>query len=69
MTTLQRIEKQTKDTYVKLLQFHDETAEQEDRKFAVEIYLHTSDNLIATIWSDMRYKSDMVFDALMRNYL
>ena len=69
MMTLQKIEKQTQNNYVKLLQFQDETAEQEDRKFGVEIYLHTSNNIVATIWSGMRYKSDMAFDALVKNYI
>lgn len=69
MKTLQKIEKQTENHYVKLLQFQDETAEQADRKFGVEIYLHASNNIVATIWSEMRYKSDMVFDALVKNYI
>lgn len=54
--------------YVKLVQTFDKDA-QDDRKYAVEVYIHASDNLIATIYSTMLYKSDMVFDALMRNYL
>lgn len=54
--------------YVKIVQTYDKDAE-DSRKYAVEVYLHVSDNLIATIHSSMLYKSDLVFDALMRNYL
>ena len=54
--------------YVKIVQTYDKDAE-DSRKYAVEVYLHVSDNLIATIHSAMLYKSDLVFDALMRNYL
>lgn len=54
--------------YVKIVQTYDEKA-QDDRKYAVEVYIHASDNLIATIYSTMLYKSDLVLDALMRNYL
>ena len=54
--------------YVKIVQTYDKDAE-DSRKYAVEIYLHVSDNLIATIHSSMLYKSDFIFDALMRNYL
>ena len=72
MQTIKTLEKNyagpaTKE-YVKLVQTYDEKA-QEDRMYAVEIYLHTSDNLIATIHSPVLYKSDMLFDALMRNYI
>ena len=54
--------------YVKIVQTYDKDAE-DSRKYSVEVYLHVSDNLIATIHSAMLYKSDLVFDALMRNYL
>lgn len=54
--------------YVKIVQTYDKDAE-DSRKYAVEVYLHVSDNLIATIHSAMLYKSDLIFDALMRNYL
>ena len=54
--------------YVKIVQTYDKDAE-DNRKYAVEVYLHVSDNLIATIHSAMLYKSDLIFDALMRNYL
>ena len=72
MQTIKTLEKNyagpaTKE-YVKLVQTYDKDAE-DSRKYAVEIYLHVSDNLIATIHSSMLYKSDLIFDALMRNYL
>ena len=72
METIKTIEKNydspASKEYVKLVQTFDKEAE-DGRKYAVEIYLHTSDNLIATIHSSMLYKSDMVFDALVRNYI
>lgn len=72
MKTIKTLEKNydtpASKEYVKLVQTYDENA-QDDRKYAVEIYIHTSDNLVATIHSAMCYKSDMVFDTLMRNYI
>lgn len=72
MQTIKTLEKNyagpTTKEYVKLVQTHDEKA-QDDRKYAVEVYIHTSDYLIATIHSATLYKSDMLFDALMRNYI
>ena len=72
MEQLKTIEKNFDRTdckeYVKIVQTYDKDAE-DSRKYAVEVYLHVSDNLIATIHSAMLYKSDLVFDALMRNYL
>ena len=54
--------------YVKIVQTYDKDAEN-SRKYAVEVYIHVSDNLIATIHSAMLYKSDMIFDALVKNYI
>lgn len=72
MTTIKTIEKNFENPdsrdYVKLVQTFDKEAE-DNRKYAVEVYLHTSNNLVAHIHSSMLYKSDMVFDALVRNYI
>lgn len=72
MKTIKTLEKNydtpASKEYVKIVQTYDKDAE-DSRKYAVEVYLHVSDNLIATIHSSMLYKSDLIFDALMRNYL